>query len=281
MINTKAKYRMIDFSRDDGFLFISILYVNNNKNIDAHLVSRKNKNRKIYLPIKRYGKYIEISISMDEIFNNTVFIEDETWDIMLSCEDKKIEIDLDIYSNFMTDYYPLKERIYIVKPYITGFGSVSLFVKQDNLKLELKSFEYCKDITRLSLEIRGDYIKNLDSIINRADLLFKKRKEKISEEEYKYSEDSAVSIGLNKPVDSIISTQCSFSECFRDEKLPLCKNPLDGFLDIVDEKGELIELPLVLETVWDSLPYVKLNNRNKACWFKNYLNGLGICTNKL
>lgn len=281
MKNNKAVYKMIDFSNSDGTLYLCIHYPNNNSSrLRFQLMLRQNRQTKIDIPIKVYGNYIEISLSVEEIFKDYIIKSEEVWDFYLYNDTEEIEISLDNFTSFMTDYYPMKERIYIVKPYVTGLNKIALFIKSDTFTFNLESFEQQGDITNLDISIQGKYIKNMDDVIKHGRLYFKKRLKKIGDNEYEYPDKTLTNIEFKAIVNNIISTRCSFEECLKYETLPQKKNPLDGYIVLKDFKKEEIELPLIVETSWNNKPYVKIDKNIKACWFKNYQNALGICTNK-
>ena len=142
MKNNKAVYKMIDFSNSDGTLYLCIHYPNNNSSrLRFQLMLRQNRQTKIDIPIKVYGNYIEISLSVEEIFKDYIIKSEEVWDFYLYNDTEEIEISLDNFTSFMTDYYPMKERIYIVKPYVTGLNKIALFIKSDTFTFNLESFE--------------------------------------------------------------------------------------------------------------------------------------------
>lgn len=129
-----AVYKMIDFSKEEGHLFISIKHnCKNNRNVILRLICRNNINNIIELPIKKYGFHLEVSINVDDIFNTFKINKEQVWDICLYDNYERIDIDLENFQNFMTDYYPMKEYSYIVKPYVTGLNTIALFIKKDKI----------------------------------------------------------------------------------------------------------------------------------------------------
>lgn len=129
-----AVYKMIDFSKEEGHLFISIKHnCKNNDNLKMRLIYRENMNKIIDLPIKKYGFHLEASIKVDDIFSTFKINKEQVWDIWLYYNDEKIDIALESFQNFMTDYYPMKGYSYIVKPYVTGFNTIALFIKKDKI----------------------------------------------------------------------------------------------------------------------------------------------------
>lgn len=276
-----AVYKMIDFSPSEGHLYISIMHgQKETSNLSVQLNSRKNKNLKIDLPIKVYGDYVEISVSIDDLFNGYIIKTEEVWDLSFYNDVEKIDICLDGFKSFMTDYYPMKQRLYIAKPYITGLNTIAVFIKQDNFSFDLEHFEQKDEFTKLDIKLQGKYIKDFDSRIKYSTLYFKKRAKKLSEDEYEYISHTLSKIDFKASTNNIIHANCSFKECFKYEVLPQKKNPLDGFIVLEDYRNGKIELPLVIETTWDSKPYVGIDKNIKACWFKNYQGAIGICTNK-
>lgn len=127
-----AVYKMIDFSKEEGHLFISIKHnCKNNEKVILRLIGRDNINKIIDLPIKKYGFHLEASINVDDIFSTFKINKEQVWDIYLYDNDEKIDIALENFKNFMTDYYPMKGYSYIVKPYVTGLTTIALFIKKD------------------------------------------------------------------------------------------------------------------------------------------------------
>lgn len=127
-------YKMIDFSKEEGHLFISVKHnCKNNDNVKMRLICRGNINNIIELPIKKYGFHLEASIYIDNIFSTFKIDKEQVWDICLYDNDEKIDIALGDFKNFMTDYYPMEGYSYIVKPYVTGFNTIAIFIKKDKI----------------------------------------------------------------------------------------------------------------------------------------------------
>lgn len=280
--NKNAVYKMIDFSKDDGQLFIAIKHnCSNNKELTIQLRSRENKNMKIGIPVVKYGSYLEASVNVDKIFSILNIKEECIWDIHLYDAENRIDISIEPFKNFMTDYYSMKERLYIVKPYVTGMGTISLFIKKDKITFNMDSFEKNNDNYNLSIGVRGEYIDDIDSRIKEASIYFRKREKLIGKDEYVYCKDTLSIVNSNYISNNKLGFNINFEEVLRYEVLPVTKNPLDGFIKIIDIKGSEFELPLVVKTEWKDRPYINVNNNIKACLFKNYLDALSICTNSI
>lgn len=277
-----AVYKMIDFSKDEGQLFIAIKHnCSNNKELTIQLRSRENKNMKISIPAVKYGSYLEASVNVDKIFSILNIKEESVWDIYLYDAERRIDISIEPFKNFMTDYYPMKERLYIVKPYVTGMGTIALFIKKDKITFNMDSFEKNEDNYNLSIGVRGAYINDIDSRVKEASIYFRKRGKLIGKNEYTHYKDTLSMVNSNCINNNKLGFDINFEELLKYEVLPLTKNPLDGFIKITDIKGSEFELPLVVKTAWKDRPYINVTNNIKACLFKNYLDALSICTNSI
>ena len=218
--NTKevenAVYKMIDFSKDDGQVFIAIKHnCSNNKELTIQLRSRENKNIKIDIPVVKYGSYLEASFNVDKIFNVLNIKEENIWDIHLYDNGVRLNLSIEPFKNFMTDYYPMKERLYIVKPYVTGVGTIALFIKKDTIKFNIESFKENNDNYNLSIGVRGNYIKDIESIIKEATIYFKKREKCIGKDEYVYCKDTLSKVNCNNISNNKLEFIIDFKEILK------------------------------------------------------------------
>lgn len=273
-------YKMIDFSKEDGQLFIAIKHnCSNNKNLTIQLRSREHNNIKVDIPSIKYGSYLEASINVDELFSVLDINEKSVWDIHLYNNGVRLNLSIEPFKNFMVDYYPLKERLFIVKPYVTGMGTIALFMKKETIKFTMNALKENSDNYSLSIGMNNKYIKNIDSRIKEATIYFKKRERFISKDKYLYCKDTLSKVNSHCIKNNKLEFNIDFKKVLKHEVLPTVKNPLDGFIKIVDIKGAEIELPLVIKTEWKDKPYIDVNGKVSACLFKNYLDALSICTN--
>ncbi|MGL5153028.1 MAG: hypothetical protein ACRC7N_20915 [Clostridium sp.] len=121
-------FKMIDFSSEDGELYLSIQY-EENKPYELCLVNREDNEKRKIINGRNYGDYIEISQNIKDIFSENEVSKKEVWDIRVLKNEKEIEIDLGKHKKFMVDYFNYKSIPYKIKPYITADNTLAIFIK--------------------------------------------------------------------------------------------------------------------------------------------------------
>ena len=277
-----AVYKMIDFSRMDGVLFLSIYYPKNQATqLTAQLRLRQNHRVTMQLPIKVYGDYIELLIQTNQVFEQFQITNEEVWDFCLLDHNVEVELNLGDFTSYMTDYYAIEKSLYIVKPYITGSHKLALYFKKEHFEFKLTQFNQINDETIIELKIKGDYISDIQKHLESVMVYFKERKNKENQEDYKYLQYSDIFIEFELKNDGQLRATSDSKKLFNNINLPLSKYPLDGFICLKDLNHMEYQQPFIIETTWRSKKYVPINQKVKACWFKNYSDAISICTNKL
>lgn len=176
---------------------------------------------------------------MNELFRGIPIQNEYIWDLFLLVEDTYIKLEVANTLNFTAkDYVVLENKLFKVKPYVTGEKGVSFYALQNSITSEAAFASFVQGVFALSVQVSSGAISADEWENYRIKLLIKKREQEKLFEYYETKTFEPVA-GTN-PADFSIDLNALF------ENEVLKKNVVwDVFLEVICEAGLSVEMPLM------------------------------------